>query len=41
MNRNLPGWAYLVGVWLLWFVAATVVCGSMLAIGAMGLSAAG
>jgi hypothetical protein len=41
VNKNLPPWAYLFGVWLLWFVAAIVVCGGMLAIGAMGLAAAG
>jgi hypothetical protein len=40
MNRNLPGWAYLVGVWLFWFVAGAVVFGATLAFNAMGLMGA-
>lgn len=41
MNRNLPPWAYLLAVWVFWFIASAVVCAGMLIIGAIGLGSAG
>jgi hypothetical protein len=39
--RDLPPWAYVLAAWVFWSVAALVVLGGMLLIGAMGLAAAG